>query len=291
MKAKVYFTDKITPESVLDLYKLLEKEENVSLDGNVCIKVHSGEKGNQNFIKPEFWKEICSYVDGTIVECNTAYDGNRYETKDHYELLKDHGWSELYKTDIMDEEGPDKVLDIENGKVIKKNYVGKNIEKYDSMLVLSHFKGHPMGGFGGAIKQLSIGVASKYGKAYIHGAGDVSKLWTQEHDLFLCSMADAASSVIKYFNKKIIYINVTMNMSVDCDCCSVAEDPCLKDIGVLISLDPVALDKACVDLVENSDDPGKDHFMERVNSRNGKLTLKAACELGLGSLEYELIKK
>lgn len=291
MKAKVYFTDKITPESVLDLYKLLEKEENVSLDGNVCIKVHSGEKGNQNFIKPEFWKEICSYVDGTIVECNTAYDGNRYETKDHYELLKDHGWSELYKTDIMDEEGPDKVLDIENGKVIKKNYVGKNIEKYDSMLVLSHFKGHPMGGFGGAIKQLSIGVASKYGKAYIHGAGDVSKLWTQEHDLFLCSMADAASSVIKYFNKKIIYINVMMNMSVDCDCCSVAEDPCLKDIGVLISLDPVALDKACVDLVENSDDPGKDHFMERVNSRNGKLTLKAACELGLGSLEYELIKK
>lgn len=291
MKAKVYFTDKITPESVLDLYKLLEKEENVSLDGNVCIKVHSGEKGNQNFIKPEFWKEICSYVDGTIVECNTAYDGNRYETKDHYELLKDHGWSELYKTDIMDEEGPDKVLDIENGKVIKKNYVGKNIEKYDSMLVLSHFKGHPMGGFGGAIKQLSIGVASKYGKAYIHGAGDVSKLWTQEHDLFLCSMADAASSVIKYFNNKIIYINVMMNMSVDCDCCSVAEDPCLKDIGVLISLDPVALDKACVDLVENSDDPGKDHFMERVNSRNGKLTLKAACELGLGSLEYELIKK
>ena len=291
MKAKVYFTDKITPESVLDLYKLLEKEENVSLDGNVCIKVHSGEKGNQNFIKPEFWKEICSYVDGTIVECNTAYDGNRYETKDHYELLKDHGWSGLYKTDIMDEEGPDKVLDIENGKVIKKNYVGKNIEKYDSMLVLSHFKGHPMGGFGGAIKQLSIGVASKYGKAYIHGAGDVSKLWTQEHDLFLCSMADAASSVIKYFNKKIIYINVMMNMSVDCDCCSVAEDPCLKDIGVLISLDPVALDKACVDLVENSDDPGKDHFMERVNSRNGKLTLKAACELGLGSLEYELIKK
>lgn len=291
MKAKVYFTDKITPESVLDLYKLLEKEENVSLDGNVCIKVHSGEKGNQNFIKPEFWKEICSYVDGTIVECNTAYDGNRYETKDHYELLKDHGWSELYKTDIMDEEGPDKVLDIENGKVIKKNYVGKNIEKYDSMLVLSHFKGHPMGGFGGAIKQLSIGVASKYGKAYIHGAGDVSKLWTQEHDLFLCSMADAASSVIKYFNKKIIYINVMMNMSVDCDCCSVAEDPCLKDIGVLISLDPVALDKACVDLVENSDDPGKDHFMERVNSRNGKLTLKAACDLGLGSLEYELIKK
>lgn len=291
MKAKVYFTDKITPESVLDLYKLLEKEENVSLDGNVCIKVHSGEKGNQNFIKPEFWKEICSYVDGTIVECNTAYDGNRYETKDHYELLKDHGWSELYKTDIMDEEGPDKVLDIENGKVIKKNYVGKNIEKYDSMLVLSHFKGHPMGGFGGAIKQLSIGVASKYGKAYIHGAGDVSKLWTQEHDLFLCSMADAASSVIKYFNKKIIYINVMMNMSVDCDCCSVAEDPCLKDIGVLISLDPVALDKACVDLVENSDDSGKDHFMERVNSRNGKLTLKAACDLGLGSLEYELIKK
>ena len=290
MKSKVYFSKEITPESVLKLYQYLEKEENMKLEGNVAIKVHSGEKGNQNFLRPEFWKEICSYINGTIVECNTAYKGERYETKDHYDLLNDHGWSKVYNVDILDSEGPDKEILIPDGKVIKKNYVGKNIDNYDSMLVLSHFKGHPMGGFGGALKQLSIGVASRYGKAYIHGAGEPEKLWTQEHDLFLKSMADSAKSVVDYFNKKIIYINVMKNMSVDCDCCSVAEDPCIKDIGILISLDPVSIDMACVDLVKNSNDPGKEHFMERVNSRNGLLTVNAAYELGIGNIEYELIE-
>ena len=290
MKSKVYFTKIITPESVLNLYKHLEKEENVKLEGNVAIKVHSGEKGNQNFLRPEFWKEVCEYINGTVVECNTAYKGERFETKDHYKLLEEHGWSKEYKVDILDEEGPDKELLIPDGVVIKKNYVGKNIDKYDSMLVLSHFKGHPMGGFGGALKQLSIGVASRYGKAYIHGAGEVEKLWTQEHDLFLKSMADSAKSVVDYFNKKIVYINVMKNMSVDCDCCSVAEDPCIKDIGILISTDPVSIDIACVDLVKNSNDPGKEHFMERVNSRNGLLTVEAAYELGMGNKDYELIE-
>ena len=287
-KSKVYFTSKITKESVLNLFKIFEGQEGSKLEGKVAIKVHSGEEGNQNFLRPDFWKEICEYVNGVVVECNTAYKGKRYETKDHYELLKNHEWSKYFNVDILDEK-EDLVLDIPNGVCIKKNYVGKNIEKYDSMLVLSHFKGHPMGGFGGALKQLSIGVASRYGKAYIHGAGEVEKIWTQEHNLFLQSMADAASCVISYFKGKIVYINVMKNRSVDCDCCSVAEDPCIKDIGVLISLDPVSIDKACVDLVENSNDPGKEHFMERVNSRNGKFTIEAASKLGLGNLEYELI--
>ena len=286
MKPVVYFTKELTKEAVLKLYKKL----GVKLEGNVAIKVHSGEVGNQNFLRPDFWQDIVSEVKGTIVECNTAYEGARFHSKDHLETFKKHGWSEYFKVDLLDEEGPDLELEIKDGKQIKKNYVGKNIVNYDSMLVLSHFKGHPMGGYGGAIKQLSIGVASKYGKAYIHGAGDPSKIWTADHNSFLESMADAAKSVVEYFDKKIVYINVMKNMSVDSDCCAIAEDPCMKDIGILISLDPIAIDQACIDLVYKSTDPGKDHLIERIESRNGLLTIEAAAKLGYGSRDYELIE-
>lgn len=284
--AKVYFTNEITKEAVLRLYEYL----GIELEGQVAIKLHSGEPGNQNFIRPDFFKPIIDKVNGTVVECNTAYDGKRNTSSAHLETLKEHGWSKYFKVDLLDEEGPDYELEIPSGKVIKKNYVGKNIVNYDSMLVLSHFKGHPMGGYGGALKQLSIGVASSYGKAYIHGAGDPKKIWTADHDSFLESMADAAKSIVDYFNNKIIYINVMKNMSVDCDCCAVAEDPCMADIGILISTDPVAIDKACLDLVYASSDPGKDHLIERIESRNGSLTIEAAEKLGIGSTTYELIK-
>lgn len=284
--AKVYFTNEITKEAVLHLYEYL----GIELEGQVAIKLHSGEPGNQNFIRPDFFKPIIDKVNGTVVECNTAYDGKRNTSSAHLETLKEHGWSKYFKVDLLDEEGPDYELEIPSGKVIKKNYVGKNIVNYDSMLVLSHFKGHPMGGYGGALKQLSIGVASSYGKAYIHGAGDPKKIWTADHDSFLESMADAAKSIVDYFNNKIIYINVMKNMSVDCDCCAVAEDPCMADIGILISTDPVAIDKACLDLVYASSDPGKDHLIERIESRNGSLTIEAAEKLGIGSTTYELIK-
>ena len=286
MKSKVYFSRTITPEKVLELYKLLNKE----LPGKVSVKVHSGEVGNQNFLRPEFWKPIINYVNGTVVECNTAYEGRRNTTEKHLETIKQHGWRDYFNFDLLDAEGPDLELDIPNGKVIKKNYVGKNLVKYDSMLVLSHFKGHPMGGYGGALKQLSIGVASSFGKAYIHGAGEPEKIWTADHDSFLRSMADASGSIPEFFKGNIAYVNVMMNMSVDCDCCAVAEDPCMKDIGILVSLDPVAIDKACLDLVYNSNDPGKDHLIERIESRNGVLTVEAAAELGYGSKDYELIE-
>ena len=284
--SKVYFTKEITKEAVLKLYEHL----GINLEGRVAIKLHSGEPGNQNFIRPDFFKPIIDKVGGTVVECNTAYDGKRNTSAAHLETLKEHGWSKYFKVDLLDEVGPDFELDIPNGKIIKKNYVGKNIVNYDSMLVLSHFKGHPMGGYGGALKQLSIGVASSYGKAYIHGAGDPKKIWTADHNSFLESMADAAKSVVDYFNGNIIYINVMKNMSVDCDCCAVAEDPCMKDIGILISTDPVAIDKACLDLVYASSDPGKDHLIERIESRNGALTIKASEKLGIGSTQYELIE-
>lgn len=286
MGAKVYFCRTITPEKVLELYNMLGKE----LPGKVAIKLHSGEKGNQNFLKPEFWKPIIDEVKGTVVECNTAYDGERNTTEKHVKLIEEHGWSKYFDFDLMDAEGPDVILPIPNGKIIKENYVGKNLLKYDSMLVLSHFKGHPMGGFGGALKQLSIGVASSFGKAYIHGAGEPEKIWTAEHDLFLESMADAAGSVVEYFEGNTAYINVMMNMSVDCDCCAKAEDPCMADIGILASTDPIAIDQACLDLVYASDDPGRDHLLERIESRNGVLTVEAAGKLGYGSREYELIE-
>lgn len=286
MAAKVYFTREITPDKVLELYKMCGKE----LKGNVAIKLHSGEVGNQNFLKPEFWKPIIDFVGGTVVECNTAYDGERNTTEKHIRTIKKHGWDEYFDVDLMDAEGPDLELEIPNGKVIKKNYVGKNIEKYDGMLVLSHFKGHPMGGYGGALKQLSIGVASSYGKAYIHGAGVPEEIWTADHDSFLESMADAAGSIVDYFDKNLVYVNVMKNMSVDCDCCAVAEDPCMDDIGILVSLDPIAIDQACIDLVYHSDDSGRDHLVERIETRNGVHTIEAAAELGYGSREYELVE-
>lgn len=286
MKSKVYFSRTITPDTVLRLYKLVGKE----LPGKVAVKVHSGEKGNQNFLHPDFWKEIIDYVGGTVVECNTAYEGARNTTPKHLALLEDHGWNRYFTVDLLDAQGPDLELPIPKGKVIHKNFVGKDIANYDSMLVLSHFKGHPMGGYGGALKQLSIGFASSFGKAYIHGAGDPKQIWTADHDSFLESMADAASSVVEYFKGNAVYINVMKNMSVDCDCCEVAEDPCLADIGVLASTDPVAIDQACIDLVYGCDDPGKAHFLERVESRNGVHTIESAAALGIGSREYELVE-
>lgn len=286
MKSEVYFSRNITPETVLQLFKLTGKP----LEGKVAVKVHSGEKGNQNFLRPDFWKPMIDYVDGTVVETNTAYEGQRSTTLLHQILMKEHGWSEYFPVDILDGEGPDLVLEIPKGKAIKQNHVGKNIQNYDSMLVLSHFKGHPMGGFGGAIKQLSIGVASSYGKKYIHGVGKTENFWKGDHDSFLEAMADAASSVVKLFDSKIVYINVMKNMSVDCDCCAVAEDPCIADIGILASTDPIAIDQACVDLVYACTDPGKPHLLERIESRNGIHTIEAASELGFGSREYELIE-
>ena len=286
MKPKVYFSRTITPEKVLELYQALGKE----LGGNLALKVHSGEVGNQNFLRPEFWKPLVDHTGGTIVECNTAYEGARNTTERHIATFKKHGWSDLYTVDLLDATGPDLELAIPQGKVIQKNFVGKDIIHYDSLLVLSHFKGHPMGGFGGALKQLSIGVASSYGKAYIHGAGDPAAIWSADHDSFLRSMADAAKSVVDFFKGEAVYVNVMKNMSVDCDCCAVAEDPCIADIGILVSLDPVAIDQACLDLVYACDDPRKGHLIERIESRNGIHTVEAAADLGIGSREYELIR-
>lgn len=290
-KSKVYFTKEITPESVVKMYEAL----GISLPGKVAIKLHSGEKGNQNYIRPEFVRPIVEKLNATVVECNAAYGGARNTTEKHKKLIEEHHWTKYFDVDIMDEEGPDVELDIPNGKVLKKDFVGKHINNYDSMLVLSHFKGHPMGGYGGALKQLSIGVASSEGKSWIHSAGqskDQYTIWDNlpEQDLFLESMADAASSVVKHFNGNIEFINVMCNLSVDCDCCAVAEDPCMKDIGILASLDPIAIDQACIDLVYNSKDPGRDHFVERVERQHGIHTIEAAAELGFGTREYELIE-
>lgn len=286
MCADIYFSRTITPEKVLELYRLVGKQ----LPGKVAVKLHSGEKGNQNFLGPDFWEPIIRFVNGTVVECNTAYEGARNTTERHRSLMDEHGWSSHFDVDIMDAEGPDLELAIPDGKKIHKNFVGKNIKKYDSMLVLSHFKGHPMGGYGGALKQLSIGVASSYGKAYIHGVGVTEEIWTSDHDSFLESMADAAGSVVNYFSGNIVYINVMKNMSVDCDCCAVAEDPCIADIGILAGTDPIAIDQACIDLVYASNDPGKPHLLERIESRNGVHTIEAAASLGYGTREYHLIE-
>lgn len=287
MKSKVYFSEIITPEKILDMYRL----PGIELKGNIAVKLHSGEMGNQNFLRPEFFRPVIQAVNGTVVECNTAYEGERDTTKKHLKTIEAHGWSRYFKVDLLDAEGPDLVLPIPNGKRIRKNYVGKNLARYDSLLVLSHFKGHPMGGFGGALKQLSIGIASSAGKAYIHGAGDPSQIWSADHDSFLESMADAASSIVDRFQGQAVYVNVMKNMSVDCDCCAVAEDPCMRDIGILASADPVAIDQACLDLVyAATDDPGRDHLLERIESRNGVHTVETAAALGIGSREYELIR-
>ena len=291
MKSKVFFSSEITPEKVVELFHAASNDlPGGILPGKVAVKLHSGEPGNQNFLKPEIWRPVVNDVHGTVVECNTAYDGGRNTTEKHRETMEKHGWSKHFTVDIMDAEGPDAELLIPNGKRIKKVQVGKNMLNYDSMLVLSHFKGHPMGGFGGALKQLSIGCASSYGKAYIHGAGEPEKIWTGDHNSFLESMADAAEAVVRHFNGNMVFINVMKNMSVDCDCCSVAEDPCIADIGILASLDPIAVDRACLDLVYASDDPGRDHLLERIESRNGAHTVDAAAELGFGCKEYELVK-
>lgn len=284
-KAKVYFTKEITPEAVIRLYEIL----NVQLPGKVAVKVHSGEVGNQNFIRPPFWKPVIDKVQGTIVECNTAYEGKRNTTKDHWETMKLHGWTDVAKVDIMDEDG-EMELAVEGAKQISVNYVGSHLADYDSMLVLTHFKGHPMGGFGGALKNISIGIASSHGKAYIHGAGDVEKIWSSKQDDFLESMADAAKSVVSYFDGRMVFVNAMCNMSVDCDCCAVAEDPEMGDIGLLASLDPIALDQACVDLVYASEDPGKTHLIERMESRHGIHIVETAAQLGFGSREYELVE-
>ena len=295
MKSKDYFTREITPEKVVEIYNTL----NITLPGKVAVKVHSGEKGNQNYLHPEFWKPMVDTVNGTIVECNTAYGdasgGVRDNTDSHWQLMKEHDWTTYFTVDIMDAEGPDTKLEIPNGKILKTNLVGKHMANYDSMLVLAHFKGHPMGGYGGALKQLAIGCASRAGKALIHSAGktdDRYETWKPHASSvqFPEAMADAAESIVNFFHGNMAFINVMKNLSVDCDCCAVAEDPCMKDIGILASLDPVAIDQACIDLVWNSDDPGKDHFIERVTSRNGLHTIETAAELGYGSREYELIE-
>ncbi|MBQ7917870.1 MAG: DUF362 domain-containing protein [Clostridia bacterium] len=288
-KSKVYFSKEITPEKVVEIFKKL----NVELGEKVAVKLHSGEKGNQNYIRPEFVKPIIDLVNGTVVECNTAYSGARNSTEKHKQLMKEHKWTDYFDVDIMDGDG-EITFEIPNGKVIKENYVGKNITNYDSMLVLSHFKGHPMGGYGGALKQLSIGCASSSGKAWIHSGGftnDQTKVWKNhaEQNKFLEAMAESASSVMNYFKNKIAFVNIMCNMSVDCDCCAVAEDPCMKDIGILASTDPVAIDQACLDLVYSSNDKGKDHLIQRIESRNGVHTIESAFEIGVGNRKYELI--
>ena len=294
MASTVYFTKDVTPENIIRLYDKL----GVKLEGKTAIKVQSGEEGNQNYLHPEFWKPVVDYVGGTVVECNTAYAGKRNSSYKHVKLLERHGWKKYFVVDLMDRYGPDIEIPVRNGKHLEKDIMGKHFLRYDSMLVLSHFKGHPMGGYGGALKQLSIGCASTAGKVYIHSAGKYQNAKDQDvvwgdlppQDDFLESMAEAASAVVDHFAGKIVYINVMANMSVDCDCCAVAEDPCLKDMGILISTDPVAIDRACIDLVKKSKDPGRDHFMERVTSRNGEHTIDVAAELGVGSTEYELIE-
>ena len=285
-KAKVYFTKEITPESVIKMYEKIGKE----LLGKVAVKLHSGEQGNQNYIRPEFVKAIVERVNGTVVECNAAYEGARNSTEKHKKLIEDHGWTKYFDVDIMDADGDDMVLDIPNGKVLKQNFVGKNMKNYDSMLVLSHFKGHPMGGYGGALKNISIGLASSHGKANIHGAGKPDEMRTADHNSFLESMAEAAKTIVDYEKGNMVFINVMANMSVDCDCCAKAEDPCMKDIGILASTDPVAIDQACIDLVYNSNDPGKDHLIERIESRNGIHTIEYAETIRVGTRKYELVK-
>lgn len=286
----VFFTRQLTPDAVVRMYEAL----GVALPGKVAVKVHSGEKGNQNFLHPEFMRPMVEAVGGTIVECNTAYPGARNETEKHRKLLVEHGWTNYFRVDLLDAEEPDLELPVSNGRILRKNLVGGGIRAYDSMLVLSHFKGHPMGGFGGALKQLSIGCASSRGKAWIHSAGvtdDQEKVWSHvaKQEDFIDAMAEAASTVVELFRGKIAFVSMMCNLSVDCDCCAVAEDPCMNDIGILSSTDPVALDTACLDLIRQSKDRGRDHFLERVDSRMGARILDTAEALRAGSKRYRLV--
>ena len=290
-KSRVYFIREITPENIIKAYEALGK----NLEGNVAVKMHSGEQGNQNYLRPEFVQDVIHHVNGTVVECNTAYEGARNSTEKHKKLIEEHEWNKYFPFDLLDAEGPDMELEIPNGKVLKKNYVGKNLANYNALLVLSHFKGHAMGGYGGALKQLSIGCASSRGKTLIHTAGvtDDQKVLFQnlpEQDRFLEAMADAAKSVVDYFKGNAVYINVMKNISVDCDCDAHASAPCMQDIGILASLDPVAVDQACLDLVYQSNDPGKDKLIERIESRHGVHTIESAYDLGVGNREYELVQ-
>ena len=290
-KSKVYFIREITPENIIKAYEALGK----NLEGNVAVKMHSGEQGNQNYLRPEFVQDVIHHVNGTVVECNTAYEGARNSTEKHKKLIEEHEWNKYFPFDLLDAEEPDMELEIPNGKVLKKNYVGKNLANYNALFVLSHFKGHAMGGYGGALKQLSIGCASSRGKTLIHTAGvtDEQKVLFQnlpEQDRFLEAMADAAKSVVDYFKGNAVYINVMKNISIDCDCDAHASAPCMQDIGILASLDPVAVDQACLDLVYQSNDPGKDKLIERIESRHGVHTIESAYDLGVGNREYELVQ-
>ena len=283
---KVYFTKDVRKDSLVKIYKALNKE----LLGKVAVKLHSGEKGNKNYLRPSYVEELVNYVHGTVVECNTAYPGARNTTEKHRHLMDEHEWTKYFNVDIMDSEGSDLVLEIPNGKQIKKNFVGKHIANYDSMLVLSHFKGHAMGGFGGALKQLSIGCASSYGKAYIHGAGNPDEdMFKTDQLSFVTAMGDAASSVHKYFKGNIVYITAMVNISIDCDCDGNASAPCMQDIGLLASTDPVAIDQACIDIIYNSTDPGKNKLIKRIEEKLGTNIIKVAEEDGAGSRQYELI--
>ena len=276
-KSKVYFTKEITPESLIKIYEALGTE----LKGKVAVKLSTGEAGGRYYLNPNLIKELVHKVNGTIVECNTAYDGKRNTTNDHRETIKDHGFMEIAKVDIMDEEG-DMAIPVQNGFHLKEDYVGAHLKNYDSMLVLSHFKGHAMGGFGGALKNISIGIGSSNGKAWIHTAGKTknpAELWDNlpEQDHFLESMADACEGVINYIGKdNMLYINVANNLSVDCDCDSNPHAPEMADLGIFASTDPVALDQACYDAVINSKDEGKKALIERMDSRHGIHTEEAA---------------
>ena len=289
-KPKVYFTKEISSEKIVEMFKVLNKP----LPGKVAVKVHSGEKGNQNYLHPEFLRSMVDYVQGTIVECNTAYGGARNSTEKHKELMKEHEWTKYFNVDIMDAEGPDITLKIPNGILIKETYVGKNIQNYDSCLLISHFKGHVMGGYGGALKQLSIGFGSSAGKAYQHSGGktvDQTECWKLacSDKEFKESMADAASAVVQYFKGNMAFINLMVNISPDCDCDGSARPPVMKDIGILSSTDPVALDRACLDLIYNADDEGKSILIERIEKLLGAHVIECSEQLGTGKSDYELI--
>ena len=293
-KPKVYFTKTITPEKLIEMYNKLD----IKLTGNIGVKIHSGEKGNKNFLRPEFLKPIVDYLDGTIVETNTSCPetfGERTTEERHKKLLEEHGWTKTFKkVVILDGQPPDEELDIPNGFILKKNYIGGKTKNYDSFLVIAHFKGHGWGGFGGALKQLSIGFGSRVSKTIQHSAGvnaDPDKVFDHfcsDKDFKEC-MADCASSFVNKYKGKLCYLNVMKNISVDCDCDGNAKPPCMKDIGILASTDPVAIDKACLDLIYNSDDPGKKPLIERIEAKLGHHVIECAEKLGVGSTDYELI--
>lgn len=284
-QAKVYFTKSITAESLQKIYHAL----GVTLKGKVAVKISSGEPDGHNFLNPKLIAPLVQELNGTIVECNTAYGGPRSNAKDHWQAIRDHGFLDIAPCDIMDEEG-EMAIPVREPFHIAQNFVGTHLQNYDSMLMLSHFKGHMMGGFGGALKNMSIGVASSHGKANIHGAGDVEKIWSADHDSFLESMADADSAVIDYMGaENIVYINVANRLSVDCDCDSNPAEPEMADLGIFASLDPVAVDWACYDAVKNADDPGKAALIERMDSRNAIHTAEAAEQHGLGTRHYVIV--